>query len=80
MGNGSIIRPGDVQRMSAGTGVRHSEYNPSRTAMLVHFLQIWIEPGVRGIAPSYEEKHLRRRVQARARCASSPRPTGATAR
>jgi len=57
MGNGSVIRPGDVQRMSAGTGVRHSEYNPSRHA-LVHFLQIWIEPNVRGIAPSYEEKHF----------------------
>ena len=54
MGNGSIIRPGNVQRMSAGTGVRHSEYNPS-AAEGVHFLQIWIEPGVQGVAPSYEE-------------------------
>ncbi len=55
MGNGSIIRPGNVQRMSAGTGVRHSEYNPSDRDG-VHFLQIWIEPAVRGIAPGYEEK------------------------
>ena len=57
MGNGSVIRPGDVQRMSAGTGVRHSEYNASDRDP-VHFLQIWIEPSVRGIAPSYEEKRF----------------------
>ena len=55
MGNGSIIRPGDVQRMSAGSGVHHSEFNPSKSAP-VHFLQIWIQPNVRNIEPSYEER------------------------
>jgi quercetin 2,3-dioxygenase len=57
MGNGSTIRPGDVQRMSAGAGVRHSEFNPSRSEQ-VHFLQIWITPNVQGIEPSYEEKRF----------------------
>ena len=56
-GSESTIRPGDVQRMSAGRGVVHSEYNPSKTEG-VHFLQIWIQPNQRGIEPSYEEKRF----------------------
>ncbi len=57
LGNGSVITPGELQRMSSGRGIRHSEYNPS-TDTPVHLLQIWIEPATRGLAPGYEQKRF----------------------
>ncbi|MDD5329999.1 MAG: pirin family protein [Sulfuricella sp.] len=57
MGNGTVIRPGEVQRMSAGSGITHSEFNASATEA-VHLLQIWIETARKGIAPSYEQKYF----------------------
>jgi redox-sensitive bicupin YhaK (pirin superfamily) len=72
MGNGAVLRPGEVQRMSAGTGVRHSEFNASAEE-LVHFLQIWLLPARDGIAPSYEQKaYDPGQLQGRLRLVASP--------
>ena len=72
MGNGSTIRPGEVQRMSAGTGVRHSEANPS-PAQWLHLLQIWILPERNGITPGYEQKYFEpAERQGRLRLVASP--------
>lgn len=72
MGNGSVIRPGEVQRMSAGAGVTHSEFNASGSELL-HLLQIWLLPSERDIKPSYEQKLIDRKEQAgRLRLVASP--------
>src|SRR5215471_15280291 len=74
MGTGSIIRPGEVQRMSAGTGVAHSELNPSRNEA-VHFLQIWILPEALGIKPSYEQKQIdREEMKRKLKLVAAPEP------
>ena len=79
-GTSSVIRPGDVQRMSAGRGVMHSEFNASQSQP-VHFLQIWIQPDVRGIAPEYEEKRFgSEEKRGRLRLIASPEGTDGSVR
>lgn len=72
LGNGSVLRPGEFQRMTAGTGIRHSEFNPSETEP-VHFYQIWIVPERRGLPPSYEQRAFpEAERQGRLRLVASP--------
>jgi hypothetical protein len=80
LGTGAVIRYGDVQAMSAGTGVHHSEFNHS-TQEPVHFLQIWIIPAARGLPPSYEQKHFApEEKQGRLRLVASPDGAGGSVR
>jgi redox-sensitive bicupin YhaK (pirin superfamily) len=75
LGNGSVIRPGELQRMTAGTGIRHSEFNASREDA-VHFLQIWIEPGELGLPPGYEQRAVPPAAGDALALAASNRPAG----
>lgn len=77
LGNGAVVRPGEIQRMTAGTGVTHSEFNPSPSAG-VHFLQIWIEPDRRGLVPGYEQAAIAPEAR-RGRLALMAAPAGAGA-
>ena len=74
MGNGEVLRPGEFQRMTAGTGIPHSEFNPSATEP-VHLYQIWLLPDGKGLPPSYEQKAIRRQPSDRTAGNWSPRPT-----
>lgn len=71
MGNGSVIRPGELQKMSAGRGIAHSEYNQSSSEP-VHLLQIWILPNKKGVVPSYEQKSFAKDVEGKLRLVASP--------
>lgn len=71
LGNGRVLQAGDLQYMSAGTGIRHSEFNPSPTEP-VHFLQIWIQPDAKGVAPRYAEKSLAQAPAGRLHLVTSP--------
>lgn len=80
LGNGSVIRPGEIQRMSAGTGIRHSEFNPSREEP-VHLLQIWLLPSRNSLRPSYEQRTLPlAERQGRLRVIASPDGRGGSVR
>jgi hypothetical protein len=74
-GNGTVIRPGEIQRMSAGTGILHSEYNHSKTEPL-HLLQIWILPEARGLNPGYDQKRFDHRRRANSLCLLATRAGG----